>query len=98
MFAMAELGGEDVSTSLEADAPERGERRVAQPRFAPGVAPEPERVTRMRLHGEGDVVERGEIKKKGGDLKRAREAEQAAAMNRQRRDVAAGEADAPGIG
>ena len=52
----------------------------------------------MRLHGERDVVQRGEIEEQRGDLERARQPELATAPARQRRDIAAVEANAPGVG
>ena len=91
----------DTSTSprvAEPDARERGARRLAQFGLAARIAPEVERVAGVRLHGERDIVERGEIGKQRGDLERAREPELAAPVDRQRGDVVAGEADAAGIG
>ena len=87
-----------VGARGETDAFERGARRLAQFRLAARVAPEAEGVAAVRLHGERDIVERGEIGKQRGDLERAREPEHAAAVDRQRRDVAAVEPDAPGVG
>ena len=72
----------------EPDAVERRQRGLAQFRLSARVAPEPERMAAMRLHGERDIVERGEVGKQRGDLKRAREAEPAAAVDRQPGDVA----------
>src|SRR6266853_488609 len=61
------------------------------------AAPETKRMPGVRLDGEGDVVERREIEKQRGDLKRAREPERAAPIRRQHRDVPVGKADRPGI-
>src|ERR1700675_3577657 len=47
----------------------------------------------MRLYRERDIVERGEIAEQRGDLERARQPEVAAAIGRQRGDVAAVEPD-----
>jgi len=55
-------------------------------------------MARVCLHRERHVVESGKVREQRGDLERAREAERAAAVGRQRRDVAAGEPDASGIG
>ena len=77
----------------EPDALERGLRRRAQAVVEPRVVPEAERVTGMRLHCERDIVERGEIAEQRGDLERARQPELAAAVDRQRGDVAAVEPD-----
>src|SRR5215510_7702373 len=52
----------------------------------------------MRLYGERNIVERGEVKKQRRDLERAGKAKGAALMDRQGRDIAAGEMDAPGVG
>ena len=51
----------------------------------------------MRLHRERDIVERGEIAEQRRDLERARQPEMAAAIGRQRADVAAVEADAAAL-
>ena len=51
----------------------------------------------MRLGCERDVVGHGEIQKQRGDLERARQAQRAAAIGREVRDVAAAEIDAAGI-
>ena len=51
----------------------------------------------MRLHGERNIVERGEIVEQRSDLERAREPELAAPVDRQGGDVMAVEADAAGI-
>src|SRR5260370_37325919 len=51
-------------------------------------------MTGVSLHGERDVVERGEIGKQRGDLEGAREPERAAAIGRQHGDVEARKADA----
>ena len=52
----------------------------------------------MGLHGERDVVERGEVAEDAGDLERAREAHARARGVAQARDVGAGEADRAGVG
>ena len=52
----------------------------------------------MGLHGERDIVERGEIGKQRGDLKRARQPEPASSIGGMAGDVAAVEADAAAIG
>ena len=46
----------------------------------------------MRLRRERDIVGGGEIEQQRGDLERAREPQRAAAIGRQVRDVAAGDA------
>ena len=51
----------------------------------------------MCLHGERDVVERAETAEQRGDLERARDAEEAAAVNGEGGDVAAVEADAAAL-
>ena len=98
VLAVAQLATEHVGARAEADALERRARRRAQLCLAARVAPEAERVAGMRLHGERDVLERGEIRKQRRDLERARQAELAAALHRQRGDVVAAELDAPGVG
>ena len=52
----------------------------------------------MGLHGERDIVERGEIRQQRGDLERAREPEPRALVGGQAGDVAAGETDRAGSG
>ena len=91
----------ETSTSArpaEPDARERGARRLAQRGLLARRTPETEGMPGMRLHGERHVVERGEIGKQRGDLERAGEPEPAAAIGRQRGDVAAAEANAAGVG
>ena len=98
-LAMTEIG--DAGTSARPARPTRASAARAGSRsavFAPGVAPEAERMTGMRLHRERDIVERSEIEEQRGDLERARQPELAAPVNRQRRDVAAVEADTAGFG
>src|SRR5258708_4342972 len=51
----------------------------------------------VSLNSERDVIKRGKIRKQRCDLERAREPERAPAVNRQRGDVMAGKANAPGI-
>ena len=55
----------ETSTSARSARPTRASaaRGLAQFRLAARVAPEAERVAGMRLHGERDIVERGEIEK-----------------------------------
>ena len=84
--------------SLKPTRCERRARRFAQLRFQTGIAPEMERVPGMRLHRQRHIVEHAEIEKQRRDLERAREAEPAAPVHRQRGDVAAGKTDAAGIG
>src|SRR5881396_810123 len=98
MLAVAEIGTELVGAVREADQRQHRARGLAQCWVGACVAPELERMPGMRLHGERNVVERGEIEKQRGDLEGAGKAERAAAMDRQRRDIAAGEVDASGIG
>src|SRR6478736_6310786 len=81
----------------EADALERSAGGLAKLGFATGGAPEPERMAGMRLHRQRDIIERGEMRKQRRDLERARKSHQAAAVHRQRGDVAAAEMDAAGI-
>ena len=50
------------------------------------------------LDAERDILDHREIGEDAGDLERPRQAEAGARMGRQGRDVAAGEADLPGIG
>ena len=71
-----------MGARIEADALERREHRLAQSRFPASVAPEAERVACVRLHRQRHVVEQCEIEKQRCDLKRARQAEQAAAVRR----------------
>ena len=78
MLAVAHAGDDGIGAVGEADAGERGARGLAQLGLAARVAPEVERVAGMRLHGERDVVERGEVEEQRGDLERAREPELAA--------------------
>ena len=94
LFAVTELIDARADAIAQADTLERRERRAAQGVFAPRVAPEPERMAAMRLHGERDIVERREIAKQRGDLERTRQPQLAAAINRQPADLGAVEADA----
>src|SRR5215469_10361641 len=95
---MAEIGDDDVGAAGKPYARERRTRGRAQLRFAARVAPEAKGVTRMRLDGERHVVEDGKIEEQRGDLERPRQTKLAAAENRQGRDIAAFESDAPGVG
>ena len=83
-LAVAEFGDRHVGALREADASKRVTRRLAQFALAPRVAPEAERMAGMGLDRERDIVERGEFEKQRGDLKRAREPELAAPIDRQR--------------
>ena len=97
VLAVAELA---TTVSARAARPTRRERRtrgLAQFALAPGAAPKAERVAGVRLHGQRDIVERGEIAEQRGDLERARQPQQAAAMDRPRGDVGAVEEDAAGV-
>src|SRR5205809_879478 len=78
VLAVTEFRGEHVGARREAHTIERGKRRPAQRGIVARIAPETKRMPGVRLDGEGDVVERGEIEKQRGDLKRAREPERAA--------------------
>ncbi len=51
----------------------------------------------MRLRGQRDIVCGGEIEQQRGDLERARQAQRAAAIGRQMRDVAAGHGNTAGV-
>src|SRR6516165_8321017 len=95
---MAEIGDDDVGAAGKPYTRERRTCGRAQLRFAARVAPEAKRVTRMRLHGERHVVEDGKIEEQRGDLERPRQTKLAASVGGQRRDVAAFETDAPGVG
>src|SRR6516165_11932747 len=86
---MAEIGDDDVGAAGKPYTRERRTCGRAQLRFAARVAPEAKRVTRMRLHGERHVVEDGKIEEQRGDLERSSQAELAAAVGGQRRQVAA---------
>ena len=70
---MTELIDARAGAIAQADTLERRERRPRKRVFAPRVAPEPERMAAMRLHGERDIVERREIAKQRGDLERTRQ-------------------------
>jgi hypothetical protein len=94
---MTEPGDKRVGAGFETDAAERRKRRLAQLRVPARVAPEAEGMSGMRLYRKRHVVERGEIAKQRGNLERARQAERAAAVCRQRRDVAIGKPDPSGI-
>ena len=72
-------GGRQVGARAEADARERGARRLAQFRLAARIAPEMERMPGMRLHGERHIVEHAEIEKQRRDLERARQPERGCA-------------------
>jgi hypothetical protein len=98
VLAVAHARDHHVLAPGKADAREQLARGLAQDGLLAGVAPEPERMPVVRLHRQRHVVERGEIVEQRGDLERARQPERAAAVNRQRRDVRAGEADAAGVG
>jgi hypothetical protein len=65
--------------------------------FLAGSAPKAERVAVMRLRRERDVVRRREVRQQAGDLERTRQAEPAALIGRQPRDLAAGEMNGAGI-
>lgn len=65
---MTDLGGEHRGAGIETDAVEHRPRRRAQFRVAARGAPEAERMPRMRLHRQRDVVEHGEIQEQRGDL------------------------------
>src|SRR5207244_9590202 len=96
--AMAEIGDENVGAFGKTDALKRRPRRLGELRVAARVAPEAERMAGMRLDGERDIVERGEVEKQRGDLERSRQPELAAAVDRQSGDVHPVETDAPGVG
>ena len=87
MFAMAQLVDAHVGALGEPDAGKRRQRRFAQFVFAARIAPETERMAAMRLHGERDILERGQVGEQRGDLKRTRQPEAVAAIDRQPRDV-----------
>src|SRR5258705_1257379 len=76
------------------DAPERDASRLRQFTLGAGGSPEPERMSGMGLDGQRDILQRGEMRKQRRDLKRARQAEEAPVMHRQRGDVAPVEMDA----
>ena len=97
VFAMTHVGDRRVGPRAKPDAPERRAGGFAQFRLLARVAPEVERMSGVRLYGERDIVERGEIEEQRGDLERAREPAQAALPGGQRRDVLSGEADAAGL-
>ena len=94
VLAVAEPVDACAGARLQPDGGERSQRRLAQRSVAPRVPPEVKRVAGMRLHGERDIVERGEIGKQRGDLERAREPEPAPSIGGRAGDVAAVEADA----
>ncbi len=94
LLAMAELVDLHGAAGLKSDLGERFQRRLAQGVIAPRVLPELERVAGVRLHGERDIVERAEAAEQRGDLERAGDAKQAAAVDGQRGDVASVERDA----
>ena len=98
MLAMRHGGGDAVRRRRQADLGEKLARRLAQPRDPRGRPPEPEAVRLGRLHRQRDIFLGGEGRKDAGDLERAREPEPRALGRGQRRDVAAGEADGPGVG
>src|SRR3970282_2015160 len=98
LLAVRQVGGEHVGARAEADFLEHGARRIAEHPLRARRAPEAEIVAGVRLHGEPDVAQRGEVAVYAGDLERAREAAARALRRRQARHVLAREADAAGVG
>src|SRR6266516_3828495 len=79
------------------DPVQGGQRRLTEVAFLSGLAPEIERVTVMRLRGQRDIVDRGEVEQQRGDLKRARQPERAAAIRRHAGDVLTRKANGAGM-
>ena len=69
-------------------------RGVAQGLFLARIGEETERMARMGLRRECDIVCGGEVRQQGRDLERARQPQRAAPPGRQAGDVAAGEVNA----
>ena len=64
VLAVAHAGDASVFGAMaDADALERGARRLAQFGFGPRRAPEPERMAGVGLHRQRDVIQRGEMRK-----------------------------------
>ena len=61
MLAVAQDRRRPVGPLAQADAVERRARRLAQGVFQAGIAPEPKRVSGMRLHRQRHIVEHAEI-------------------------------------
>src|SRR5262249_62254358 len=94
---MAEVGDRGGRTFGKSHSCKRHLRRFAQFGFALGIAPEVKRMSAMRLHRKGDIVERGEVRKQRCHLKGARQPQLAALIDRQVRDFLTVETDAPAI-
>ena len=97
LLAVAQGGHRDIGALFESDPGERGAPGLAEQPFLAGVAPEMEGMTVMGLRRQRDIVERGEVGKQRGDLKRARQPERAAAIRRQPGDVPAGKVHGAGM-
>src|SRR6516164_4775714 len=87
-----------TSISARAASPTRASAARAQFRLLACGAPEMKAVPGMRLDGERDILDGGEIEKQRSDLERAVEAQLTAAKDRQAGNVAARKANAPGVG
>ena len=98
VLAMAEICADDIGATFKPDPSERSPRRPAQFRLSARRLPEAERVARMSLDRQCDIVEHGEVEKQGGDLKRARETERASPVRRQVGNVASIEEYSPLLG
>src|SRR5437899_6599774 len=81
----------------EADVFQHASRGFEQRRIAPRIAPEAEAVAGVRLHGEGDVGERAELRVDARDLERARESLARAPRRGELRHVLAAEGDAAAV-
>src|SRR5918912_1235132 len=97
MLTVRQVRGDYVRPLAEADFLQQPLRWFTQLGVAPRVAPEAEAVARLCLDRKRHIVERGELRIDARDLERAREPLARASRRRERRDVLAGEDDAPGI-
>ena len=86
-LAVRQGGGRRVGSAGKPDFFQRGMRRLAQPPVAGSRAPEAEAVPLMRLHRQRDIVERRELAKQRGDLKRARNAERRSSRRAGKREM-----------
>src|SRR5664280_2855677 len=98
MLAVTQDRRRPVRTVAQAHPGEQRTPWLAQFRFGSRIAPEMKRMAGVGLHRQCDIVEHAEIEEQRGDLERARQAQRAAPIHRQRGDVVAGKTDAAGIG
>ena len=81
----------------EAEKSERLHGLLVEPGVARRVAEEAQARSRPRLHGERDILERGEARQDRGDLKAPHEAAAGARVHRQAGHLLAVEDDAPAV-